>query len=410
MRRTIDHPLYKPLNKEDTKTYFKKANINATMSLDLIQDVISCTAYSVFEEDGTLGVMPKEILKETVRAHPEYRTLGARLYRHSLKIREFLSNIPWEYVPGSSPMIKAANLIKLISANSNNSFPTTRNQSKLTIEDSQSEDQVMNKEYPLCEPINTKDTCDEIHESEKGRKAGLRIEDIIDIGKHLVYNKNSAIAKFIELEGNNKITDFSSLTTQQLKILNNISLLKQKTKIAYKKGTFYEENPFSKEQKMLKMEKFSDITKTSLITKEMPLFEEKFLRKDIYINKKVDKFKKKQELVMLIDHSGSMLTVDKQCYVKSVLINRLTAVMEGYANVYVGSYVESIFNMQKISTKEEALEYFKNYHCAGGGTTDIQGVLTNLVSDIKSGMIGEYPITSSPEILIVNDGRHGLDI
>lgn len=160
----------------------------------------------------------------------------------------------------------------------------------------------------------------------------------------------------------------------------------------------------SNQRQRKQMESFGQVTKIGKREIVKETFEDKFVKKELIVKEKVKPEEKKQILYMLLDDSGSMCQVEKQTYVRAVLLNRLEAVADGKAELHFSLYESKKYNYFHAKDKQTAAKLYRDIslRSPGGGGTHIGYVLQQTVNEIKEqqakGMFYD------PEIMIVCDG------
>jgi len=134
-------------------------------------------------------------------------------------------------------------------------------------------------------------------------------------------------------------------------------------------------------------------------------FDEKLLLRKYQVPDRYSIQYGKQRIPLFIDHSGSMLSDQKQAYVRAIMLYLFDLVSKGDSVVYIAPFIEKLLQITKIETEDEALEFYKAYKPGRGGTTDIAGVLKDAEEQFARGVFGNYSIdTVKLEKVLVNDG------
>lgn len=121
------------------------------------------------------------------------------------------------------------------------------------------------------------------------------------------------------------------------------------------------------------------------------------------VRERVTKQIRKQLLYLLIDCSGSM-SGPRIAKAGGVLMNRLKAVMNDEAELYVRFFDQSTYHEHSISTHDEALEaikVFREHHFSGGGT-NIDGAIKVARESIEDLM--KEDSLCRPELVLITDG------
>lgn len=164
------------------------------------------------------------------------------------------------------------------------------------------------------------------------------------------------------------------------------------------------------------MRDYSQIHMMNLMQKVYPNFRSKFLTKDLTVNVPVDRKEQIQKIIILLDYSGSMNEPEKQVWVNAILIDRFRYVMKGEAEVFFSYFVHECedLHFQHIKDREDVIKFWQTFsnHPNGGGTA-IGEIVQYVADEVYCGKLCNLQIDLSeekPEILIINDGRIGLDI
>lgn len=122
------------------------------------------------------------------------------------------------------------------------------------------------------------------------------------------------------------------------------------------------------------------------------------------VRERCTRIERKQLLYLIIDCSGSMGSGQRIYKAGGILMNRLKAVIEGEAELYVRLFDTSLKQEHHAGTPEEAralMKYFTERNFSGGGT-DIPGCVKaaqkRIVEIIASGA------TYRPELCVITDG------
>lgn len=116
--------------------------------------------------------------------------------------------------------------------------------------------------------------------------------------------------------------------------------------------------------------------------------------------------KTKQQLIVLVDESGSMGWGDKQVALVHILDSFFKEVEKGNSEIFFSYFVRKRETFKKISTKEE-IEKFKQtgFREPSGGNTEVGHILTTLAADLASGKIDGFEMSERTEVVVINDGE-----
>jgi hypothetical protein len=333
-------------------------------------------------------VFSKDTIKEQVLKRPLTESEEA-YYNYSLK---FLKDLNYRDCPGFSPMDKALNTIMYmnsLSKKNTDSNPTNNNSNQfqsLSPEALNSLIEEMSKGIEEPQLIEGK------------KKDGSETKkDVISCVRDYLYDLSPSIAN---IYGEDSIASVPI----NLKILKDI-----KTKAYLENSLGLEtslekkliENNNSKKKKIREMRSHGEVMKTSKTQMVLPAFDSKLAKKELTIKTKVKPETKKQMLTMLLDDSGSMNCIQKQSYVRAVLMNRLQSVIEGKAKLNFYLYETNRYGYKEVKDLKDAQELYKSISRKrpSGGGTHIGSVLQETINEIH-----DIPGYHDPEIIIVNDG------
>lgn len=136
-----------------------------------------------------------------------------------------------------------------------------------------------------------------------------------------------------------------------------------------------------------------------------PRLIEKYVKGELVTRERVGYVKNKQVLVFAMDNSGSMNGTYKQTHVKSIMLDVLSRVISGDAEVHFHAYEADITTSMVARTDEEARNIFKwvQHNRPPGGGTNIAAVLQRLIDQaIATGL-------NKPSVTIILDGDDVLD-
>lgn len=175
------------------------------------------------------------------------------------------------------------------------------------------------------------------------------------------------------------------------------------------------EGKIIKPSDMLMHEQLPELWNPELIVD--PQFDIRFLTMEMDVETRYKRHDIKQVIDLLIDRSYSMLDVTpdgvpwKQGFVRAVLLFYFDLVKKGTTSLYVSTFERENDGHVRIETELEARDYYKNYQCKGGGTTDVNKVIQQDQKSISQNRLGQYTfhMDSAPEVVIINDGQDHVD-
>jgi len=146
----------------------------------------------------------------------------------------------------------------------------------------------------------------------------------------------------------------------------------------------------------------------------LPDYQRRLITKDLIIREPIESTVSKQQIIMLVDFSGSMFDRVKQQWVLALLIDRLSYVMKEEAELYFSFFVTSVHKYTHVYNRKTAIDFMKQFSThPQGGMTDIGSCIDGIACDIPRGRliardnVIENPalINERPEVLIINDGQ-----
>lgn len=152
-----------------------------------------------------------------------------------------------------------------------------------------------------------------------------------------------------------------------------------------------------------KMRDFSEVTSLKTISDlMMPAGDIKLLKRQL--NVRIRQPLPQQNLVLLIDDSGSMSSDFKMAWVKAMLIQRTEQSLKENTKLFVATFLDTFYGLKEIKSYQEAHDYFHNVCSFGGGGTDIQKSLIDLKEEMD-----ELFTTIDTDIMLINDGEDYID-
>jgi len=215
----------------------------------------------------------------------------------------------------------------------------------------------------------------------------------------------------MNLFDNPKVDDFLSLDQDMLKY---IALLSNK-KAFIKKSKIKEEDPAGNDIKYRPITDYSELTSASLVDLTMPNALRKILNKDVYVKKRFSSVQKSQNLMILLDNSGSMDEGIKKSMCKAIIKLKLRDINEN--NIYFSTFEKHVHGFMKM-TKDDDFESLWNRKIVrfNMGGTEVSDVIKETIKMIKSRSLNtsvdtvKIPLSDEHfEILVINDGEDKID-
>lgn len=205
---------------------------------------------------------------------------------------------------------------------------------------------------------------------------------------------------------------FGELLEMDFDFLHYLALLSKKKAFAKTEGKLVrsENGPFSK---YTMMEHINEIGNMDLFQAAMPDFHKKVATKELDVRSRYEKKIKSQNLIILIDDSGSMNDPEKMNMLKAALTLKIKEHSPSN-NIYIGTFETRIFGYMKIEKGMSFSDVNKHIHLDKGGT-DVNGCIKETIRQVKERKLIGYnrarlPLSESHfEILVINDGEDSVD-
>jgi len=143
--------------------------------------------------------------------------------------------------------------------------------------------------------------------------------------------------------------------------------------------------------------------------KSKKLFMYKAVTGQTPLRERITKEERKQAIFILVDGSGSM-SGTKHYKASGVIMNRLKAVIEGNAEVFVSVFDTEMGEVNKATSKEEAKELIKKFTNGNfdGGGTDIAEAVKSAHQYMED-KVKEGAMLCRPEIVVLTDEDSSAD-
>ena len=345
--RTQNHKLYIPPSRRDVQARFKEIGFEEPFSHDLVKDIANAYSY-VMQGDPVTDCFVDSGNQYTQAVH------------------KLLESVDFNSLTGISPLEKAASLVANLSKIDSTGVSTDGEGESLPIFDNNSSDDIQEKLEQVQEDVQS-------------------IKDAGEIAAHSMdVNCVEAMDKY-NLRKNEGF-------------LENLAMLNSKE--------FLQASKVTKKVSNRRMSEYSQVSNLSNFSAiGMPTYKYKLATKQL--NVRVRKQANVQSLFLLIDDSGSMKSRDKNSLLKALLVNRLQAVADGKAILYIATFIG---NMSKeiitIDSKEKAIQFARWFPRQSGGDTNVERAVQSACELIKSGRINGQAIKGeNPEIVVINDGE-----
>ena len=247
-------------------------------------------------------------------------------------------------------------------------------------------------------------------ESEDGER---REDDDVDMSKGLDFDRT--LYADPDINDQLELNDLSK--EMKMEIMNKLSIVgKLGTEFRVEKEISEKIVANSQDYNKMIMRTHDQITMIDKYQRFLPNFKLKLLTKDLTVNVPVDKKEQMQQIIIILDFSGSMHDDEKQIWVNAILIDRFKYVMKGEAEVFFSYFVHDPdrLEFQHIKNREDVINFWQTFsNEPNGGTTEVGEMVQRIAEDITLGKLCNLDIDLSeqkPEILVINDGQDDINI
>ena len=203
---------------------------------------------------------------------------------------------------------------------------------------------------------------------------------------------------------------FGELMEADLDYLRYLSLLSKKKAFQGTKSKLVRSEE-GKKFKYAPLESISDVMSCDKVDMVLPGFSRKLIEKDLYVRTKFRNEESSQNLIILVDNSGSMRQYNKRSMLKAAIDLKIKYLSEAN-NIYITTFVGNTNYFHKLK-EGETMDDLKFITLNGGGT-DVNGSVKETIKAIKERKLkghGETHELSEAhfEILVINDGEDEVD-
>ena len=217
-----------------------------------------------------------------------------------------------------------------------------------------------------------------------------------------------------------KDLDAFNLKRENIDILDNVGKFNAMGSLKSKATKTFKPDEFGKLKRILPINNYSEISKITPSSFVKPDFQYKLVTKQLYRAKGIEMEKSKQIIFMIVDDSGSMCSIAKISRVKALLLNRISEVVKGNAELYICTFERHLDNKWIHVNDEKSAntvwDNFRKYFTFSRNTTSVQDAVEEAVKQIKTGVLPafsgpEINITKgvNPEICVINDGQDSVN-
>ena len=195
----------------------------------------------------------------------------------------------------------------------------------------------------------------------------------------------------------------TALTPQQKRILSSLGRIEASSLFNFgKKDVSFVPGD---DLMVYKRARLSDAASISVSDWVLPYTVQRIIKNQISVGKLTEYADKRQSVILLIDHSGSMKTPFKQSCVVAILMHIVEQLRTNDIQLWIGGYVKKIQGLVPILTYEEGLNYIKDYKCLGGGDTEIGEIIVRLQAKVSTGFLKKQECPPDTNIVLINDGQ-----
>lgn len=335
--------------------------------------------------------------KESVSTKNRYEAITAKTdesMRYHQNVCDFLQAIDLSHFPGSSPLEQAMSMLKMLSKQSGGSggeggepLPIFQDserpegvaenlQDTMDMVDSLSEE-----ELDMLDPDGNSH---EVMKAQDGQGEGHKSLDRLKVAEDIVAGSD----KRVMLDISRKIDQFSKMQVRKQKLV--------------------EQDPAGEEIRQRPIKNLGElpkVSKTAWATRQQSptYFLYQAIMGQLPVRERVTRIERKQAIFILVDGSGSMKG-KKHWKATGVVMNRLKAVLEGDAEVWLGVFDTELSNADHAATPEEARELIKKFYRSNysGGGTNIATAVKKAHKMIEE-MIKSGAALWRPEIVVLTD-------
>lgn len=215
-----------------------------------------------------------------------------------------------------------------------------------------------------------------------------------------------------ELVPDDANASFGDLIDMDFLFLRYIALLSKKKAFERKTGKLVRSQQ-GNVHKYTPMESFDEIFHMDMTSIVMPNFNTKLAQKDVYVRSRFEKVEKGQNIIIIIDDSGSMNQDEKKAMLRAALTLKLRDASDAH-NIYIGTFERSLYGFKKVE-KGTRFEELRSFIFLNKGGTDVNGCIKETIKQIKDRKLmkrggGHYDLSNdSFEVMVINDGQDHVD-
>lgn len=316
--------------------------------------------------------------------------------RYHQNVCDFLHTVEMDGVPGTSPLEQAMNLLKLLSKKHGGAGGGEGGEQL---------------------PIFTEDKPGETPAKELNKLLDT-VESLTDDEKQLLDPNQDADAGASEGSGDDGLQKMKLAEQmiagkdEMLRISRHLDSL---TRMQVRKSKKQEADPSGDDVRKRPITHMGELSKIgssdwALRQASPSYFLYKAATEQLAVREGMISIERKQLLYIIIDCSGSMGSGNRIYKAGGVLMNRLKAVIDGEAELYVRLFDTSLKQEYHAGTPAEAKELIKHFteKNYSGGSTDISGCARSAQKRIEE--IVSEGATYRPELVVITDGDDTINL
>ncbi len=320
----------------------------------------------------------------------------AKAMKYHQNVCDFLHTVEMDGVPGTSPLEQAMNLLKLLSKKQGGAGGGEAGEA-----------------LPIfIETDNAEKSANELN------KLLDTVESLTDDEKQLLDPNQDADAGASEGSGDDGLQKMKLAEQmiagkdEMLRISRHLDSL---TRMQVRKSKKQEADPSGDDVRKRPITHMGELSKIgssdwALRQASPSYFLYKAATEQLAVREGMISIERKQLLYIIIDCSGSMGSGNRIYKAGGVLMNRLKAVIDGEAELYVRLFDTSLKQEYHAGTPAEAKELIKHFteKNYSGGSTDISGCARSAQKRIEE--IVSEGATYRPELVVITDGDDTINL
>lgn len=315
---------------------------------------------------------------------------AARLMKYHSSVSDFLRTVDFSQAPGRSPLEKAMNLLKILSKQKPDQGEGGEGD-PLPIFQDESGEQLAREMNDLLETVESLDQAEKelLEEDPETAEKGNKDLQKRKLAEDMTGDKSIWLKISRQLDG-----------LARMRVARTVKVVP---------------DPEGEEVRNRPIRHLGELTRVAksawAVRQQKPVyFWYQAVSGQLPIRERVKREEKKQLLYLLIDCSGSMDNDQRIAKAGGVLFNRLKAVCEGEAEIFVRFFDSQVYEEFFASNAKEAkglMNRFREQNFSGG-STNISGCARTAQARIEE-IVAEGKMTR-PELVIITDGDDRIDL